>query len=94
MTPRESRWIEQLKTIVHYRDQRRLDLWEEACCREEPYPLESTTDELLVEVQMLGRCNLYQAFQPERTRAYYERLIPFFAERGVQIPPAPDLSAW
>jgi hypothetical protein len=98
LSPREACWVYLLRGAVHYRDLRRLDLWENACnavCSAVSPPVPMTaTEELLEEVQMLGLCNLYQAFQEERTRSYYERLIPFFEERGVRIPASPDLSAW
>ena len=94
LTPCEACWVHLLRGAVHYRAIGRLDLWEAACNAVTPPAPESVTEELLDEVQMLGLCNLYQAFQEARTRAFYDRLIPFFEERGVRLPPCPDLSEW
>src|SRR5215471_17625762 len=96
LTPREACWVHLLRGAVHYRAIGRLDLWEAACnAVTPPTPApETITEELLDEVQMLGLCNLYQAFQEARTRAYYDRLRLFFEERGVPIAPSPDLSGW
>ena len=94
LTSREERWIEQIRRIGHFHDIRRLDLWEEEVGSVAPRRILTATEELLAEIEMLGRCNLYQAFQVERTCRYYARLVPLFAERGVKIPEAPDLSDW
>ena len=84
-----------IRNIPFYRDIGRLDLWESACGDVTPDNLTDTeTGLLLDELIMLGRCNLYQAFQPQRTREYYDQLIPYFAERGVNIPADADLSCW
>lgn len=94
LAPREACWIHVLREAVHYRDLGRLDLWEAACNAVTPRLPETMAEELLAEVQMLGFCNLYQSFNEARTGAFYERLVPFFEERGVHIPPSPDLSGW
>ncbi|WP_425396918.1 hypothetical protein [Aeoliella sp.] len=95
LTPEEACLLHVVRGIPYYRDIRRLDAWEEACNKVTPDNLTSTeTGELLEEVLMLGECNLFQAFEPNRTREFYERLVPFFASRGVTIPTNPDLSDW
>lgn len=93
LTPREACWLYVIRGLPYYYAIKRLELWEAACNKVTPEP-ETVTEWLLDEVQMLGLCNLYQAFQPERTRELYDRLVPFFAERGVAIPEHPDLSDW
>jgi len=96
LTEREKSWLAALRQIVEYRRQSRLDLWERAVNEaglNASQPA-NATEELLSEIEMLGMCNLYQAFQVERTRDFYARLIPYFAERGVTIPASPDLSGW
>jgi len=94
LTQQEKDWIDQLRTITDYCERKRLDLWESACKAAAGAATDSATSELLSEIQMLGQCNLYQRFNESRTRAFYERLIPFFAQHGVHIPPAPDLATW
>jgi hypothetical protein len=94
LSAREACWVHLLRAAVLYRDLGRLDLWEAACSEVSPLGPRTHTEELLEKVQMLGQCNLYQAFQEGRTRAFYERLIPFFEERAVHLPPCPDLSTW
>lgn len=96
LTDREQAWITAIKKIVEFRDQSRLDLWEAAVNQaglQDSQPA-TQTEELLAEIEMLGMCNLYQEFQVERTREYYDRLVRFFTERGVEISISPDLSGW
>jgi hypothetical protein len=60
-----------------------------------PEDLESTeAGHLIDELIMLGLCNLYREFQPQRTLELYARLVPIFAEAGVTLPKDPDLSGW
>src|SRR5438093_922463 len=91
LTPREACWLYLLRGMALYLALSRLDLWEAACNAVAPPTPCSATEELLEEIQMLGLCNLYQAFDEARTREFYARLVPYFAERGVTIPVAPNL---
>jgi hypothetical protein len=90
----ESRWWQAIREISEYQLVQRLDLWEANCNVASPPEPSSPTEELLEEVQMLGLCNLYQAFDEQRTCEFYERLVPYFAQRGVIIPKLVDLTGW
>jgi hypothetical protein len=94
LTSQERSWLHAIRGIVWHRDKKRLDLWETECNEASPAKVCTETEELLAEVEMLGMCNLYQAFQEQRTREYYARLEPFFCERGILLPSSPDLSGW
>ena len=95
LTPAEACLLHVIKGIPLYRDIKRLDAWETAVNAVTPHDLPSTnTGRLIEELIMLGLCNLYQRFQPQRTQEYYKRLVPFFAEAGETLPEEPDLSGW
>jgi hypothetical protein len=95
LTATEACLLHVIKGIPLYRDIKRLDAWESAVNTVTPDDLPSTqTGGLIDELIMLGRCNLYQQFQPQRTQEYYARLVPFFAQAGVTLPKEPDLSGW
>ena len=94
LTPEEKSWLGAIRSIVSWKDKKRLDLWESECNKASPDKVHTETEELLAEAEMLGMCNLYQAFQEQRTREYYARLELFFAERGILLLSSPDLSGW
>ncbi len=94
LTDSDREWLAQIRRIVHFRDICRLDEWEAAVNSASPPQIVTTNHELISEIEMLGLCNLYQAFQPKRTLRFYQRLVPFFAQHGVTIPTDVDLSDW
>ena len=94
MTAEDQRWANAIRSIVIYRDGKRLDAWESTVNDASPLQKTTPTQEMLGELEMLGMSNLYQAFDPKRTTAFYERLIPYFWDRGIKLPVSPDLSDW
>src|SRR5262249_1065842 len=70
LSPREACWLHLLRGMPFYLGIGRLDLWEAACNAVSPRTPAGVTEELLAEVEMLGQCNLYQAFDERRTREF------------------------
>jgi hypothetical protein len=93
-TSEDKAWASVLRSIATYRDRKRLDEWEAEVNRISPRLRTTPLQQMLGELEMLGMSNLYQAFNIDRTIAFYDRLRPYFAERGVKLPISVDLGGW
>jgi len=93
-TPADREWASALQTIVAYRDRKRLNEWEAEINRVSPAQRTTPLQEMLGEIEMLGMSNLYQAFDVQRTIAFYDRLCPYFLDRGIELSISLDLDGW
>lgn len=90
----DQRWAAAIRSIVTYRDCRRLEAWESNVNHASPANRTTPLQELLGELEVLGMSNLFQTYDADRTIRFYERLRSYFADRGVELPISPDLQGW
>ncbi|MDP1797720.1 MAG: hypothetical protein Q8K78_09575 [Planctomycetaceae bacterium] len=87
--------IHVIRSILIYRDARRIDAWDQAI--RDVFGNERSvfiTDQLIEEIADLGRLNLYGAFDVTETLNEYRRIVQRFKAEGISTPPIPDFSDW
>jgi hypothetical protein len=95
LSARETYLLFILRGMPHFRDIRRLDLFDETYKQVAPDKDGSSTERLIDALYWLAADCFYGAYNETSTSAYYyNTLVPLLAKEGVSFPESPDLSEW
>lgn len=92
LTAAQASRLDELMEMPAYFRKRRLDEFEDILKRDvnDGTPL----GELILELEELALCNLYAAFDPQRTLEYYHLIRNRFADLGFPFPYVDAIEDW